>query len=287
MNPVRGLRLRRSLGMVLAVVVVVLVLGACGDDGGDDTAGTQVRPFEEVQVGELAFEADPLDPSRGIFRVETSEPMICAIVWGETDEYGRFNNSLSMAGTGIIDHDVVLPDVVSGTTYHYVVQGTTADGALYRSEPGTFTIDADAVVDSGEPSVEVGENLAPSGAVVDASSEFSDAFAASLAIDDDLATEWSTAGDGNDGFITIRLGSPTQVAAVEFVTRSMADGSAVTDTFTVSVDGGEPLGPFDAASPATRRVVALDVTGTELRFEVERSTGGNVGAVEIRLFAPP
>lgn len=283
MRAVRGVRLRCLLAMAAAAAV----LGACGDDGGDATAGSQVRPFEEVQVGELTFEADPLDPSRGIFRVETSEPMICAIVWGETDAYGRFNNSLSMAGTGIIEHDVVLPDVEPGVEYRYVVQGTTADGTLYRSEPGTFVIEGGATPPVDEPEVEVGANLAPGGSIVEVSSEFSDAFAASLAIDDDLATEWSTAGDGDDGFVTISLGSAQAVAAVEFVTRSMADGSAVTSTFTVSVDGGEPLGPFDAASPATRRVAVLDVTGTEFRFEVERSSGGNVGAVEIRLFAPP
>ena len=40
--------------------------------------------------------------------------MICAIVWGEDDSFGRFNNSQSMNGTGIVDHDVVLPEVEPG-----------------------------------------------------------------------------------------------------------------------------------------------------------------------------
>jgi hypothetical protein len=34
------------------------------------------------------------------------------------------------------------------------------------------------------------------------------------------------------------------------------------------------------------RVVEIDVIGRLLRFEVDESTGGNVGAVEIRVFAP-
>ena len=39
---------------------------------------------------------------------------------------------------------------------------------------------------------------------------------------------------------------------------------------------------------APREVLArLDITGQVLRFEVGDSTGGNVGAVEIRVFAPP
>jgi hypothetical protein len=66
----------------------------------------------------------------------------------------------------------------------------------------------------------------------------------------------------------------------------MADGSAITSTFTVSVDDGEPTGPFPAASPATTRLAPLEVTGRLLRFDIEESTGGNVGAAEIRVYAP-
>jgi hypothetical protein len=66
----------------------------------------------------------------------------------------------------------------------------------------------------------------------------------------------------------------------------MADGSAITTTFTVVLDGGERLGPFDASSPAQPVVHAVDVEAQELRFEVENSTGGNTGAIEVRIFAP-
>ncbi len=103
------------------------------------------RPFAEVQASAFSFETDPSDPSRAIFRVTTTEPMICAIVWGDDDTFGRFNNSLSMNGTGITQHDVVLPDVEAGVTYQYVVEGTTADGTWYRSDVGTFSVEAVAV----------------------------------------------------------------------------------------------------------------------------------------------
>ena len=53
-----------------------------------------MHPFSEVQADEFVFEADPTESERGIFRVETTEPMICAIVWGETEAFGNFNNSL-------------------------------------------------------------------------------------------------------------------------------------------------------------------------------------------------
>lgn len=230
----------------------------------------------------MTFEGDPSDPSRAVFRVTTAEPMICAIVWGEDESFGRFNNSLSMNGTGIERHDVVLPDIEPGVEYQYVVQGTTADGTLYRSEVATFRIDSAATPTTAV--VDRGENLALGAAVVDASSEFSSEFAADQAVDGDTATEWATQGDGDNGFVTLDFGEVRQFGGVEFLTRSMADGSSITDTFTVTVDGGAPLGPFVAGTVADPRFTELMQSGRQLRFDVERSSGGNVGAVEIRVF---
>ncbi|MGE3833415.1 MAG: discoidin domain-containing protein [Acidimicrobiia bacterium] len=261
----------------------LLLAGACGS--GDGGTGGAVMPFSRVQDGAMRFEADPADPSGGIFRVTTTEPMICAIVWGEDTGYGRFNNSLAMNGTGITDHDVQLPDVEPGRTYHYVVQGTTADGTLYRSSPGTFTIET-AELTEDLPGVALGGNLAERGAIAGVSSTFSEAIAASLAIDGDTATQWSTRGDGDDGFIVVEQPGPAEVVAVEFVTRSMGDGSAVTERYTVTVDDGEPSTPFAASTLRHRRVHELRASGTRFRFDVATSTGGNVGAVEIRIFAP-
>lgn len=122
-------------------------------------------------------------------RVTTTKPMICAIVWGNDESFGRFNNSLSMNGTGIHQHDVVLPDVEAGVQYRYVVQGTTADGTVYRSELGSFRVDP---ATSPATVVDLGENLALDASVVDEPSEFSADFAGSLAIDGDTSTGWST-----------------------------------------------------------------------------------------------
>jgi hypothetical protein len=279
----RPLRPLHSVGRRAALLVAGLVLVAAACSSASDSAGGgEIRDFSEVQASEMAFEVDPSDPSRAIFRVTTSEPMICAIVWGETDEFGRFNNSLAMSGTGIEQHDVVLPDVEPGTDYRFVVQGTTADGRLYRSEIGTFNL---ATTPTPE-AVDRGENLALDATIVDVSSEFGTAFAASNAIDGDTATEWATSGDGDGGSITIDLGSDREIGGVEFVTRSMADGSSITETFTVSIDDGDPLGPFPAGTVADPRFSEVAGTGRVLRFDVERSTGGNVGAVEIRVFGP-
>ena len=60
----------------------------------------------------------------------------------------------------------------------------------------------------------------------------------------------------------------------------MADGSSVTDSFSVSLDGVEH-GPF----PAGPEPVALEGRARVLRFDVVSSTGGNTGAVEVEVLA--
>ncbi|MBA3286481.1 MAG: discoidin domain-containing protein [Acidimicrobiia bacterium] len=244
-----------------------------------------MRPFSEVQADDFVFEADPTNLERGIFRVSTTEPMICAIVWGETDAFGNFNNSLAMNGTGIVDHDVFLPGAIPGRTYYFQVQGSTADGALYRSETATFTIPEPAPSGEAAAGADRGPNLALDATVADVSSEFNDSFAATNAIDDSGTSEWSSAGDGDDAFVTIDLGTSREIAGVEFITRSMLDGTAVTETFTVTVDDGATLGPFPAGTPAEPNFAAIETTGRTFRFDVDTSTGGNVGAVEIRILA--
>ncbi|MGE3326605.1 MAG: discoidin domain-containing protein [Acidimicrobiia bacterium] len=272
--------MRASVRVWLVVLTFVGVLASCG--GSSD--GPSVRDFDDVRASDIVFEADPNDPSKGVLRVTTSEPMICAIVWGEADSFGRFNNSLSMNGTGIVQHDVSLPDVKPGVNYRYIIQGTTASGQLYRSKVASFRVDAPSNPTT-TAAVSMGNNIAPKAKITAVSSEFSSAIGASNAIDNDTQTEWATRGDGDNGSITIDLGEPTSTAGVEFVTRSMADGTAITTTYTVSIDDGPPQGPFEAATLAEPRPQALAATGRTIRFDVSSSTGGNVGAVEIRVFA--
>ncbi len=272
--------------LLLPLAALALVLAACGAT----SDGEEVRPFSEIQVGEITFENDPTFPDRGIFRVVTTEPTICSITWGPTEALGNQNNSLAMNGTGIIDHDVLLPGAVPGVTYFFKIQGATADGRLFASELGTFTLPEreagamDEALDEDDPAH--GANLALSASVIDVSSEFSDIWAGGNAIDDDLSTEWATAGDGDLGFLTIDLGSVQEAVGVEFLTRSMADGSAIANDFFVVVDDGDRLGPFPAGNPADPGFVSLDFTGRVIRFELDTSTGGNTGAIEVRVFAP-
>ena len=188
-----------------------------------------------------------------------------------------------MNGTGIVQHDVFLPDAEAGRTYFYRLQGSTADGTLYQSDLMTFTLPEE---DAPTSDATGGVNLAVGGTVTEVSSEFSTQWVAANAFDGDLNTEWSSAGDGDDSFIGVDIGSPQAVAGFEFLTRTMADGSATTTTYTVTVDGADPLGPFDAGNPANPSPSAVDLEGQVFRFDVTDSTGGNTGAIEVRILAP-
>jgi len=278
----RGQRTRHRVAAAAFSLALFATACSSGQSSSTETS-TEVRDFAEVQADDFVFEADPTDPERAIFRVTTTEPMICAIVWGETEELGNFNNSLAMNGTGIVDHDVFLPGAVPGETYFFRVQGSTADGTLYTSESATFTVPDDGSTPTATDDVARGPNLALDATIVDVSSEFNDSFAAVNAIDDSGTSEWSSAGDGDDASITIDLGASRDIAGVEYITRSMLDGTAIAETFTVTIDDGEVLGPFPAGTPAEPNFAAFDSSGQVVRFDVDTSTGGNVGAVEVRI----
>ena len=160
------------------------------------------------------------------------------------------------------------------------MQGSGADGNLYRSELGSFrTPPADDT--AGAP----GDNVALGAEVVDVSSEFSDGFRADRALDGDLSTEWSSDGDGDDASITIDLGRPVGVVGMTLRSRSMSDGSSVVQSFTVTVDDGRTYGPFEAGPSIV--VNEVEFTGQVLRIEADRTSGGNTGAAEIEVYAAP
>jgi len=125
-------------------------------------------------------------------------------------------------------------------------------------------------------------NLSLDASVVETSSDFNSSFAGANAIDGSLSTEWSSLGDGDDAFIVIDLGAPMEVSGLGFRTREMSDGTAITNTYTVSVDNGEVLGPFNAGFGLV--VTDFVVTGQVFRVEMAETTGGNTGAVEIEIY---
>ena len=149
---------------------------------------------------------------------------------------------------------------------------------MYRSGLLTFTMPA------ASEALPAGTNVAVGATVAAVSSQFSDAFAASNAVDGDPVTEWSSAGNGDAAFIEIDLGRVVQAVAVGFLTREMSDGSSVTTTFSVTVDGEQTFGPFPAGAGTGSAPVRF--MGRVVRFDVEPSTGGNTGAAEVEVYEP-
>jgi len=193
------------------------------------------------------------------------------VAYGETEALGKLATDQEMGAGGHSDHEVLLTGLAPDTEHFYRLQGVGMDGRLYRSEILTFRT---------PPTSEVlpGQNVAVDSEVIEVSSEFSEDFAAVNAVDGDPATEWSTAGDGDDAHLVVDLGRQVDVVAVGFHTRSMSDGSATAETFTVTVDNADTHGPF----PVGRADVSF--TGRVIRFEVDSSTSGNTGATEIEVF---
>lgn len=262
-----GLRPIRQLGLTLAVI---LVAASCAGAATDDVA-----PFEDIAVAGPVVVSD-LSGTAAVLTVETSIDAVCAVAYGEDAPMGNIATDREMESGGHSEHRVVVSGLQPDTEYQYRLQGVGADGRLYRSEIFSFTTPEASASD-------LRPNLAVGAAVVDVSSEFSESFRAGNAVDGDLGTEWSSRGDGDEAYITIDLGASAEVRAVAFRTREMSDGTAITRTFTVTVDDGEALGPFPAGANPTE----VSFTGKVLRFDVDESTGGNTGAVEIEVFGAP
>lgn len=267
-----------TVGCSLALLVTAMIPGAAHAQDPSGSAEAVAPPsidevvdFAVIQASDVTVDLDPSGTAATI-TVSTTIDAACAVVFGEDETLGRLAIDRDMAGAAHRVHHVVLGDLQPASSYVFRLQGSGIDGRLYRSRPYSFTTAA--------PSASAPSDLAIGARIVEVSSEYSEAFAATNVVDGDPTTEWSTRGDGDGAFITLDLGRPTDIGAVEFQTRQMSDGTAITQTFTVTADGASH-GPFAASE-----VVPLAVTAQVLRFDVETSSGGNTGATRISVFGP-
>lgn len=260
--------------MAALLAVVAMVLTACTSEpaADDDIA---VRPIDEILATDIEVRPDP-SGTAATLTVETTVPVACAVVYGPDEDFGAVAVDQDMSAGAHREHGPLLSGLEPDTEYRYVLQGSDTAGQLYRSQVMTFR--TPAVQDTA-----AGTNVAPEATVVGVSSEFSDGFAAELAIDGDLGTAWATAGDGDDAWIEIDLGAPTEIVAVRLRSRSMTDGTSIIEQYTLTVDGADPLGPFDVGTDLAAPV-EVAATGQRLRFEATTTTGGNTGAVEVEVY---
>ena len=155
---------------------------------------------------------------------------------------------------------------------------------IYLSDVMTFTTPPLAV--------SVSENLASSinGAeIIGVSSNFGgagldDQWGAVSAFDDNPNTAWSSAGDGDDAWVEVQLEKRARIDRVEFWSRAMSDGSAITQQFTVTTDDGETFGPFVVPDTEGSYTFDVEIEAQTLRFNLMQTSGGNTGAVDIAVY---
>ncbi|MDH3756033.1 MAG: discoidin domain-containing protein, partial [Acidimicrobiia bacterium] len=198
--------------LAVALTTASLLLAACASDSNDSAS---VESIDPILASDIDINVDP-SGTTATLAVDTSIPVACAVIYGTDDTYGFIAVDNDMQGGAHHDHSPLLTALQPDTEYQYILQGSDAAGTIYRSEPLTFR--TPPAIDNA-----FGTNIAPTGTITAVSSEFSDGFAATNAIDGDLGTEWSTAGDGDDASIEIDLGEVHEIAAVAFRTREMTD----------------------------------------------------------------
>lgn len=266
--------------LLLAVgPLLLLALAAC-------SPSAQVRPISEVTADQPP-EITNISGQDATLLFESSNPLACSVVYGETTEYGLLATDSDMAGGAHSNHSPLLTGLQPDTTYHFRVQGTAADGTMYRSDDMTFrTPPRDQSAAVNYASLEQGASI------VAVSSNFGGAandenWGANGAIDGNRGSAWSSDGDGDEAFIEIELAQPIQLEGVEIWSRSMSDGTAQVISFTLTTDRGETLGPFQLEDPQVSQRFEVSAPAEVLRFEVVESSGGNVGLVEFAAYGEP
>src|SRR5437764_14403541 len=93
----------RLVGVAVAALLLGTACGGRGDDKASAASSAELRPFSEMQAGEITFDPGWMHAGRVLAHVHTKQDMICAFVCGGTEVLGRFNNSLSINGHAISD----------------------------------------------------------------------------------------------------------------------------------------------------------------------------------------
>ncbi len=268
----------------IPIFIFIAFLAACTNSGGAAlTEGITFRSINEI-IGQPLEVTNFANDGSATFPIHTTVPVACSIVYGTTPEFGSLTLDQDMAEGTHSAHNPLLLGLEPETTYYFRVQGVDDNGVIYLSEVMTFTTpprDTSPVENLASPLLGA-EITGYSSAFGDAAPD--DRWGAASAFDDNPNTEWSSAGDGSDAWIEVKLAQPARIDAVSFQSRVMSDGSAITLAFIVTPENGEVFGPFEI--PDTSQPFEFDVAfeAQTLRFELVDTSGGNTGVVDIAVF---
>lgn len=276
-------------------IICVLVIGLLGglivlaqDEGetfpisGHDV---QIMPLSVVTESDVQV-FDVTDTTARVNFVGTI-PLACYLVYGTDESFGFVTNDPDMAQAAIIDHNPVLLDLEPDTEYVFRMQGIGEDGVIYVSELYRFrTLPASDVSSENLLSPENGA------VVLEVSSNFGNQpndgrWGILNAFDGNPATEWSSNGDGDDAYFVVELSGEHRIHTIEYRTRAMNDGTAITEAFTITADSGEVFGPFEVEAYTDMTTFEVDFAAATLRYDVQQSTGGNTGIIDIAVYGTP
>lgn len=270
---------------VLFACGILACSAACAEGGTSSGAPSGPVEFRNLRVEELSA-------TRAVVRFDTDRPTSCQAEFGsDPDQLDRSATDPDMAeGERSLDHEVPLEDLLGQTTYSWRAVAVDAAGDSYTSETQSFTTPANM-----DTTDWVNVALAAQGArIAGKSSNWAGGadesqFGALNAIDGQMATEWSSDGDGDAAWIELELGQARDLLGFGYRSRMMTDGTSIVTSTELLVDGEVRLGPF--ATPDHTRVYRFDfatpLAATRVRLQVRSSTGGNTGAREVQLFAAP
>jgi hypothetical protein len=291
----------RTILIVTVLFALLIVAGILAQDEGSssdelteeqaaaldllETRGVPVRPLEEVTESEAQIL--DLEPTSARLNFVGTIPLGCALLYGETTEFGNLSVSLEMNGGAIIEHNPLLLDLKPDTEYFYRLQGSSEDGTFYIGEIGSFRTppESDAVSanllspERGATVLGVSSNYG--GAAND------ETWGILKAFDDNRNTAWSSDGDGSDAWFEVELAERSHIERIAFETRTMTDGTAQILSFTITTDEGTQVGPFELPDPNDMHEFEVDFEAKTLRFDVESSTGGNTGITEVAVYGEP
>ena len=243
-----------------------------------------IRPVDTILGGRPLEVSNFANDGTATLPIHTDVAVACTVNFGKDRSLGQLSLDQDMAGGTHSDHNPLLSGLEPETEYFYRVQGVDDAGTLYISDIMSFTT----------PPQDTSENLnlasAENGAeIIGFSSAFGGAgvdetWGAGMAFDGSPNSEWSSAGDGNDAWVEVKLAQRSLITSVEFQTRSMSNGTAITKQFSIITDSGEEFGPFDLPDASQMYQFDVEIEAETLRFNLMDTTGGNTGVVDIAVY---